>query len=119
MKNKIMELWPKVIVGPHRYTPHVAHGWKDKIEDGRLQLRFKPRLLFVYQYPLGHAVVYRHTNWRGWSRQTLVNTIRRDYVKIYHHPTKNGIWGHSICDLVIERIRYNSKMLQITVDIGS
>ena len=48
----------------------------------------------------------------------LISEIRKVYRKIYRGVKKYGIWGHGICDLVIETIKLYEDNGTVLVNVG-
>lgn len=75
-----------------------------------------------YTYPLGADVDFTFKHKGGFTRKQLFRAIQRGYLKIYREQASGkrdyGIWGHSIGDLVLERVRMNGRG-RVFLGIGS
>lgn len=74
-----------------------------------------------YTYPLSTEVNLTYKNKQGFTRALLFKCIQRGYLSIYGAyggHNKYGIWGHSLGDLVLERVRINSRGI-VLIQIGS
>lgn len=80
----------------------------------------KHHLLLVINYPFDWSHEFKLTRRGGWTMGQLITAIQDAYQKLYKTPVANGVWGHGINDLVIERINVHSDTERtITLDIGS
>jgi hypothetical protein len=92
-----------------------------------------------FDYPLSKSAKIKFKQDGGFTLVNLMKCIRVGYHKIYDEETAAvgdpgcvegmynrskssgpyGIWGHDICDLVVEGIYYNEETKTVTLQIGS
>ncbi len=76
-------------------------------------------IVIQYDYPLGGTYGVEHKRKAGWTREALFKVIQKDYREFYRRPAHYGIWGHSIRDLVVEKVFFSPKTKMVKLYIGS
>jgi hypothetical protein len=88
-------------------------------------IRFKPKGLpekvrGLIDYPLEVPVLFPiEVGKEPWSLWRICCAFAEQYVRIYEHPDRYGVWGHDLADLWIERLAYYPKHRLIWPTIGS
>jgi hypothetical protein len=74
----------------------------------------------LIDYPLEVPVLFTiEAGEEPWSLWDICCAYADQYVKIYEHPDRYGIWGHDLADLVIEGLIYYPQHQLVYAEIGS
>jgi hypothetical protein len=74
----------------------------------------------LIDYPLEVPVVFPiNAGSEPWSIWDICCAFAEQYVRVYEHPHRYGVWGHDIGDLWIEGLEYFPKEKLIYAHIGS
>lgn len=74
----------------------------------------------IIDYPVSQDFVFPiNTGKSGISLISLINEIGKAYRKIYKNPSKYGVWGHDIGDLILVEIKVNHKKKLINIIVDS
>lgn len=74
----------------------------------------------LINYPLEVPVLFTiETGEEPWSVWEICCSFADQYVNIYEHPQRYGVWGHDLRDLCLERLLYFPERKLIYPHIGS